>query len=240
MLIQTSLALHGSNSRDWSILRRKKCEEPDGFRQAIPFPIKLPVRYQAGGESGWGQTVNISSRRALFTTDRALALNASAEVYIKWPALLHNAVHLSLIASGTIIRVEPGQATLTIEKYEFRTCVPSFFQCPQPCEPPGRSAPAQQSPSESQMAHLQILHPWAPGAAGRLERQQRKLMGKCTLLRRPPGKRAGIVHEISKNSHQQEVEANNERWERVFQEKFADPEYYSSRWLPRSSPKFDL
>jgi len=239
LLIDISLALQGSDSRDWSMRPRKNCREPAGCRQAIRFPIKLPVRYRAGGEFGWGETVNISSRCVLFTTDRALALNAFVEVYIKWPVLLHNSVYLSLIASGTIILVEPGQVTLAIEKYEFRTCVPSFFQCSQSWQLPGRAAPAQQTPSKFQMAPLRVPYPRTPDADDRLECPPRKLMGECTLLQRRPSRWAGTRREISKNSHQRKVEANNAYWERVFQEKFADSEYYNFRLPPHSSPKFD-
>jgi hypothetical protein len=173
--------------------------------------MKLSVRYQAGGESGWGKIVNISSKGALFTTDRALALHACVELYVRWPVLLHNSVQLRLIAAGTIIRVEPGRAALAIEKYEFRTCVPSFFQRSQPWQLPGRAAPAPQSPIESR-----------------------------TLLQRHPAKLAGIAGQMSKNRRQRNVEENDARWERVFQEKFADPEYYSFRLLTQSSPRLTL
>lgn len=240
MLIHTSLVLQGSGSRDWKIRPRKNRGELYGRRQAIRFPIRLPVRYQAGGESGWGEIVNISSRRALFTTDRDLALDACVEMYIKWPVLLDNSVQLSLIASGTIVRIETGRAALAIEKYEFRTCVPSFFQRSQPWQMPGHAAPAQQSPSESRMAHLQVRHPGTSGAAGRLECPERELTGECALLQRRPGRRAGVGREISNGSHGRKGEINDARWERVFQEKFADPEYYSFRLLSHSSPTVDL
>jgi hypothetical protein len=204
MPIHTSLDLQGSDSRDWSIRPRKYFRDPDGCRQAICFPIALPVRYQADGASGWGAIVNISSRGALFTTERALALDSCVEVYIKWPVLLHNSVQLSLIALGTIIRVEPGRAALEIERYEFRTCVPSFFENSQPCLLPDRAAPVR-TPER-------------------------------TLPERRPARQAGGGHEISKTSQQRKDEVNNARWDRIFEEKFADPEYYRTRLLPHSSP----
>ncbi len=40
---------------------------------------------------------------------------------VKWPVLLSDSVHLSLVVAGKIVRVEPGQAALQIQKYEFRT-----------------------------------------------------------------------------------------------------------------------
>ena len=156
MLIHTSLALRGSDSRDWS-RPRQNWRDIFGCMEAVCFPIKLPVRYQVGGESGWGKTQNISSARVLFTTDRALLVDARAEVYIKWPILLHNEVPISLIASGSIILAGLGQAALAIEKYEFRTCIPSFFQCAQSWPPPVHATPDRQSLSGSQMARRQVV-----------------------------------------------------------------------------------
>jgi hypothetical protein len=63
-------------------------------------------------------------------------------------------------------------------------------------------------------------------------------MDESTLLHRRPGQRS-IDHATSKNSHGQEVKAKDARWDQVFREKFADPEYYGSRLLPHSSPKVD-
>jgi PilZ domain len=237
MLIHSSLALQGSGSRDWLIPRRKEGREPNGHRQAIRFPIKLSARYQAGVESGWGEIVNISSKGALFTTDRALALNACVEVYIKWPLLLHDSVQLSLIASGTVTRIEPGRAAFGIEKYEFRTCVPTFFQ---PWWLPGRVVPAPQTSSEYQMSHLQVRDLRTPGAAGWLEGRARRLTSECTSPERRAGRQARIEKEIPKNRHQRKGEDHNAHLERIFQERFADPEYYCFRLLPHSSPKVDV
>ena len=119
------------------------------------------------------------------------------ELYIKWPVLLHNSVQLSLIASGMIVRIEPGRAEMAIGRYEFRTCVPQFFERFQPGQLAGRGAP---------------------------EWPQPEVTDECTLLERRPGRRA-------------KGEVDDALWERVFQEKFADPEYYSFRWLSHSSPK---
>ena len=56
-------ALHGSNSRDLVDTASQEVRRARRIPSShSPFPIKLPVRYQAGGESGWGQTVNISSK----------------------------------------------------------------------------------------------------------------------------------------------------------------------------------
>lgn len=89
--------------------------------------MKLPVRYTIAGELGWGELVNISSSGALFTAERVLPLGKRVELWIAWPALLLEAVHLKLVAKGPIVRVEPGRAALKILKHEFRTSSSSFL-----------------------------------------------------------------------------------------------------------------
>jgi hypothetical protein len=212
--VLTSLGLKGSDSPDSSIRSRKDWAVPDGRRHALRFPIRLPARCQTAGESGWGEILNISSRGALFTTDLGLCPNARAKVYIKWPVLLRNSVQLSLIVSGTIIRIEPGRAALAIENHEFRTCLPVLFQPSQSWRLPDRAPAGQSSKSQPEMVNLRCSQP--------------KIAAERTLLRKRP------------TTQQRKVEVSDERWERVFQEKFADPEYYSSRRLLHSSPKVAL
>jgi len=154
MPISKSRAFERSHSRDWSIPRTNGGEPGEG-RRAIRFPIKLPVRYEDGGVFGRGEIVNIGSRVALFTTDRALALDACVELYVKWPVLLDNSVQLCLIASGAIIRIEPGRAEMAIGRYEFRTCALSFFEPSHTRHLAIRGASAQKSPRESPMVNLQ-------------------------------------------------------------------------------------
>jgi hypothetical protein len=185
MPISESLAFERSHSRDWSIPRTNGGEPGEGHR-AIRFPIKLPVRYEDGGEFGSGEIVNIGSRVALFTTDRALALDACVELYVKWPVLLDNSVQLSLIASGPVIRVEPGRAEMAIGRYEFRTCALSFLEHSHPGQLAVRGASAQKSPRESRMVNLQ------------------------------------------------KGDRDDARWERVFQERFADTrilQFETLNWL---------
>lgn len=72
--------------------------------------------------------MNISSSGALFTTERALPLGKQVELWINWPALLLEAVHLKLVAKGPIVRVEPGRAAMKIVRHEFRTSSSSFLR----------------------------------------------------------------------------------------------------------------
>jgi hypothetical protein len=96
-------------------------------RKAVRFQLALPLRYRTADDAGCGKILNISSCGALFTTERPLALHADATLSVKWPVLLSDSVHLSLVVAGKIVRVEPGRAALQIQKYEFRTCRPSLF-----------------------------------------------------------------------------------------------------------------
>jgi len=99
-------------------------------RKALRFPLALPVRYRADDDAGVGKILNISSCGALFTTERPLALNTDVRLSVKWPVLLSDSVNLTLVVAGRIVRVEAGRAALEIQKYEFRTCSPSFFLAP--------------------------------------------------------------------------------------------------------------
>ena len=100
---------------------RRYAGAPDR-RKTIRFPLSLPLRCRVGKEHRWGEILNISSVGALFTTDRRLLLDTPVELYISWPVLLDEAVHLNLIARGRVVRNEPGRAALKFDRYEFRTC----------------------------------------------------------------------------------------------------------------------
>jgi hypothetical protein len=103
-------------------------KEKDDRRSADRFPIEREVRYKVlsrksstEGESGIGQTVNMSSNGVLFTTDRYLLPGRRLEVSISWPAQLNSKVALKLVARGRVVRSEEGRAAIEIHQYEFRT-----------------------------------------------------------------------------------------------------------------------
>ena len=90
------------------------------------FPSRLAVSYQALEHpflSGvaTGETLNISSKGLLFTTEEALQPGQLLQVSVDWPAMLDNQVPLKLVAEGRIVRNINGQAAMRIDKYEFRT-----------------------------------------------------------------------------------------------------------------------
>jgi hypothetical protein len=95
-------------------------------RQNVRFPMELPVRYRVGKSSSWGKIVNIGSGGALFTTDNTLKRGQRVELYIGWPVLLHEKIHLNLIAEGLIVRLEDGRAAVRFERCSFRTASAAF------------------------------------------------------------------------------------------------------------------
>ena len=146
--------------------------------------------------------MNIGSRGILLKTDRPLVMDASIYVYIKWPVLLENTIALSLIVSGTVIRVEGERAALAILEHEFRTCARSLYD-------------------------------GSPASAGRFRPLQPKVAGERTPPQRRPDGRARIGYERKRA-------LSDARWERIFQEKFTDPQYYGFRLPSGSSPKVEV
>ncbi len=94
-------------------------------RAAKRFPLEQEVRFRLfnrnGTEFGLGKTVNMSSRGVLIRTDHQLMPGDRVEVSVNWPVRLNNECPLKLVATGRVVRAQPGQAAILIERYEFRT-----------------------------------------------------------------------------------------------------------------------
>jgi CheY-like chemotaxis protein len=90
------------------------------------FPIPLAVSYQTlehpilSGQ-GISETLNISSKGLLFTSNEQFQAGQLVQVSLDWPARLENQIPLKLVAEGRIVRNSNGQTAMTIDKYEFRT-----------------------------------------------------------------------------------------------------------------------
>ena len=86
------------------------------------------VRYKVLGEKqrvkqvGSGETLNMSSRGVLFTTESTLVAGELVELAVSWPALLNGVLPLKLVVQGRLVRIEEKQAAIAIERYEFKTC----------------------------------------------------------------------------------------------------------------------
>ena len=90
------------------------------------FPLREGVRYRilnlkGDRVSGSGNTLNMGSGGILFTTEDLLPVGRSVEVTVDWPAQLNGNCPLKFVAFGRVIRSQPGQAAVRIERYEFRT-----------------------------------------------------------------------------------------------------------------------
>lgn len=95
-------------------------------RNNARFPCRLAVSYQTlehpilSGQ-GTSETLNISSKGLLFTSNEHFQPGQLVQVSLDWPARLEKQIPLKLVAEGRIIRNANGQTAMTIDKYEFRT-----------------------------------------------------------------------------------------------------------------------
>ena len=107
-------------------------EESVGFgrvadrRETSRFPMREEVRYRviqnkSGKLSGAGRTLNIGSGGILFTTQHLLPVGRMVELSVSWPARLDGTCALQFVATGRVIRAEPHQAAVQIQRYEFKT-----------------------------------------------------------------------------------------------------------------------
>jgi hypothetical protein len=90
---------------------------PCGCRYVTPSPVE-----------SWGETINISSRGALIAMPDHVKLRRRVHLCIIWPALLYEQVHLSLVASSIVVRVEEGRVAVRLERCDFRTSSPALHQ----------------------------------------------------------------------------------------------------------------
>ncbi len=114
------------------------------------FPIPLAVSYQTlehpilSGQ-GISETLNISSKGLLFTSNEQFQAGQLVQVSLDWPARLENSIPLKLVAEGRIVRNANGQTAMTIDKYEFRTR--------RVAKAPTTAAPTTNRPSEAVRDH---------------------------------------------------------------------------------------
>jgi len=95
-------------------------------RNNARFPIPLAISYQTlehpilSGQ-GISETLNISSKGILFSSNEQFQAGQLVQVSLDWPARLENQIPLKLVAEGRVVRNSNGQTAMTIDKYEFRT-----------------------------------------------------------------------------------------------------------------------
>ena len=92
-------------------------------RGNAPYPLRLKLTFSAVTPpicSGDGETLHISRKELLFTTNESFAVGKCLQVSMDWPARPENTIPLRLVVSGHILRSGDGQAAMTIDKYQFR------------------------------------------------------------------------------------------------------------------------
>jgi len=90
------------------------------------YPIRLHLQYKVlrYGKvvgAGEGGTLNLSSAGALVRTEAVLPRGFPIDLTIAWPAELEGKVGLSLMISGTIMRVQGQTAAVAFSQYQFKT-----------------------------------------------------------------------------------------------------------------------
>jgi hypothetical protein len=106
--------------------RTRKVRSENQRRSVRRFPIEQEVAYKCTrgrrvSEMGVGRTVEISTLEVTFTTQRPLRTNQRAEVAVNWPAMIDSTCHMKLVIRGRVVHGDAHCATVTIERYEFRT-----------------------------------------------------------------------------------------------------------------------
>jgi hypothetical protein len=87
------------------------------------YPLRLKLTFSALTPpicSGDGETLLISSKELLFTTNESFAVGQCLRVSLDWPAQIENRIPLRIVVSGRILRSGDGQSAMTIDNYEFR------------------------------------------------------------------------------------------------------------------------
>jgi len=113
------------NAMDHALVEAEKKAAAER-RNNARFPCRLAVSYQTLEQpilsgQGTSETLNISSKGLLFTSNEQFQQGQLVQVSLDWPARLENQIPLKLVAEGRILRNSNGETAMTIEKYEFRT-----------------------------------------------------------------------------------------------------------------------
>src|SRR5713226_7375340 len=93
--------------------------ENDVLYKMLAARKMLEARHIA--QTGYGRTLNISSRGILFKAEAELPVGQRVELAVDWPAKLNEHCGLKLVALGKIVRSSADAAAIQIEEYDFRT-----------------------------------------------------------------------------------------------------------------------
>jgi hypothetical protein len=95
-------------------------------RRKLVFTINHEVHYkllygQRSAESGVGNTITMSSKCVLLSTDTELVPGMPIELSISWPVLLDDRCPMKLMIHGCVLECNDNIAAVTIERHQFRT-----------------------------------------------------------------------------------------------------------------------
>src|SRR6516225_7046689 len=90
------------------------------------YPITFDVEYQVPGGNGvrltgFGQTINISSRGVLLEISDPLPNRCRIRLSINWPFLLDGSIPLRLLMHGNIVRVAGNTIGVEVTGHTFHT-----------------------------------------------------------------------------------------------------------------------
>jgi len=95
--------------------------------RAARFNLRIPIRYRASGEEGWGEgtTENISRSGVLFRAKQLLVVGTAVDMAFALPVEISGEVQAEVTCHGRIVRLETAQANAlpglaaTILNYRF-------------------------------------------------------------------------------------------------------------------------
>jgi hypothetical protein len=92
-------------------------------RRTRRYPLRLPIRYRTvenrSSGAGGGQTVDLSSRAVLFTTEGQPPIGSTVEAAVQWPVQVGDETPLQLIISGPVLRRDSRGVVALIKRFEF-------------------------------------------------------------------------------------------------------------------------
>jgi len=79
--------------------------------RAARFNLRIPIRYRASGEEGWGEgtTENISRSGVLFRATQLLGVGTAVDMAFVLPVEILGEAHAEVNCHGRIVRLEAAQ-----------------------------------------------------------------------------------------------------------------------------------
>ena len=95
-------------------------------RRTRRYPIRLPLGYRVtegaegnGGQTGQGETCDISSKGILFAADPQPPAGSVIDLTLHWPVRIGDGMPIRLVVSGPILRCDARGVVLLVKRYYF-------------------------------------------------------------------------------------------------------------------------